>query len=547
MTDNSNPVPAGGTSASSHAPGAASRSASAPGATRTAIKMLGMGQLAILTVVAVASLRSLPTMATYGLGSITLYIIPAIVFLVPTALVAAELATGWQGGIYGWVKEALGNRWGFLAVWLQWIQNVVWYPVQLAFIAAAVAFAMGQDHLANDGIFNAIVILVFYYLATAVTLAGGNLFAKVGSWGGIIGTIIPGILLIALGAIWLIDGQKSQTPLEASDVVPPFAGIASIVLIVSNFLAYAGMEVNAVHVNEMKDPGKQYPKAILIASCIILTVFIVPTIMIAAMVPKSSLGLTDGIMLAFRVFFEQYGLGWATYVLAAMIAIGALASVVTWIAGPSKGLLAAGKTGVLPPWMQKENKRGVQEGILAVQGVIVTVLALLFVIIPNVSAVFFTLVDMAAALYLIMYLMMFVAVIRLRSTQPDVHRSYRVPAVKLVAGTGFVASALALILGFVPPSGLVGIPPSLYPYVMIAVIVVLGVPPLLFYAARKPAWRTAEQQGDPITPAAGQAGGHGGASAESSSATDASPKHRGASDDGDPPGSSGSSGSEGGR
>lgn len=73
----------------------------------------------MLTVVTVASLRSLPAMGTYGLGSITLFVIPAIVFLVPTALVAAELATGWKGGVYTWVREAFGNRLGFAAIWLQ--------------------------------------------------------------------------------------------------------------------------------------------------------------------------------------------------------------------------------------------------------------------------------------------------------------------------------------------------------------------------------------------------------------------------------------------
>lgn len=85
--------------------------------------MMTVSQLAMLTVVAVASLRSLPAMADYGLASILLYLIPAVVFLVPTALVAAELATGWKGGVYVWVREAFGNRIGFLAIWLQWIQK----------------------------------------------------------------------------------------------------------------------------------------------------------------------------------------------------------------------------------------------------------------------------------------------------------------------------------------------------------------------------------------------------------------------------------------
>ncbi|WP_262848184.1 amino acid permease [Mumia quercus] len=464
---------------------------------RAAKAYLSMFQLAVLTVVVVASLRSLPTMSTYGLGSITLYLIPAVLFLVPTALVAAELATGWNGGVYVWVREALGNRWGFEAIWLQWVQNVVWYPVQLAFIAASIAFIFGNSELANSGIYTAIIIVVFYWISTLLNLRGGGLFAKVGSWGGVIGTLIPGAILIILGAVWMLAGNKSQVPMETSDIIPPFTGLASIVLIVSNFLAYAGMEVNAVHAEDMKQPGKQYPRAIFIAAALILLVFILPTLAIAFVVPKSQLGLTTGINVAFQAYFDHWGIGWATAVISAAIAIGALASVVTWIAGPSKGLLAAARTGLLPPWLQRQNKAGIQIGILLSQGVIVTILAGLFVVIPNVSAAFFTLVDMAAALYLIMYMLMFASAIVLRRKAPNVKRDYRVPMMPLVAGVGFLASLAAFLLGFVPPSGLAGIPTSAYPWVMGGVIIVLGVPPLLFYAFRKPSWDQRDKKPGP--------------------------------------------------
>lgn len=154
---------------------------------------------------------------------------------------------------------------------------MVWYPVQLAFVAAAIAFTMNDLNLAKSGLFTAIVILVLYYGSTFISLRGGTLFAKVGSWGGIIGTIIPGAILIVAGIVWLSIGQKAPVPLHFRAVIPPFTGLSSIVLIVSNFLAYAGMEVNAVHVNRMKDPGKDYPKVILFASMLILGVFILPT------------------------------------------------------------------------------------------------------------------------------------------------------------------------------------------------------------------------------------------------------------------------------
>ncbi|MFB8893146.1 MULTISPECIES: amino acid permease [Microbacterium] len=463
---------------------------------------LGVGQLALLTLVVVASLRSLPAMAVFGLGSVTLYILPAIFFLIPTALVAAELATGWKGGIYVWIREAMGNRWGFTAVWLQWIQNVVWYPTQLAFIAAALAFVFLDPSLSSSGFFTAVVILVLYWGSTLVTLRGGNLFAKLGSWGGILGTLLPAAFLIVFGAIWVFGGEQSQVPLTPDAVIPPFTGIASIVLIVSNFLAYAGMEVNAVHVNQMKDPGRGFPRSILISSILILLVFILPTIAISVAVPQEKLGLTNGIMLAFQEYFQHWGVGeWATATMSALIAAGALASVITWIAGPSKGVLAAAETGLLPPLLQKKNKAGVQSGILMLQGTIVTILAAIFIVVPNVSAAFVALIDMAAALYLIMYMMMFAAALVLRRTQPGVKRTYRVPAMGLVAGVGLLASLAAFVFSFIPPSGFTAFSPALYPWIVGLVIIVLGAPPLIFYAVRKPSWdmRTAEDKSVPVT------------------------------------------------
>ncbi|QEA29470.1 amino acid permease [Microbacterium sp. CBA3102] len=458
----------------------------APAAGATAY--MSVVQLSMLTVVVVASLRSLPAMATYGLGSITLFVIPAILFLVPTALVAAELATGWKGGIFTWVREAFGERAGFVAIWLQWIQNVVWYPTQIAFIAASLSFVVGKPDLAQSGIYTAIVILVLYWGSTLITLAGGNLFAKVGSWSGIFGTILPAVLLIALGALWLGTGEHSETSLQPSAVIPPWTGIAAIVLVVSNVLAYAGMEVNAVHANDLKNPGRGFPRSIAFATILILGVFILPTIAIAVAVPQTDLGVTNGINLAFQTFFDHWGISWGTPVISLLVALGAFASVVTWIAGPSRGLLAAARTGLLPPLLQRRNKAGVQVGILAVQGVIVTLLALLFVLVPNGNTAFVALVDMAAALYLIMYMLMFAAAIRLRRTQPRVVRSYRTPVMPLVAGLGFISCAAAFILAFIRPTGFSGLSDATYPLVVAVVVLLLGGPPLVFYAVRRPTW-----------------------------------------------------------
>src|ERR1700753_2570263 len=91
--------------------------------------------LAMLSLAVVISLRNLPLTAEYGFGSPFFYILAALIFMIPYALVSAELASGWpkEGGVFIWVKEALGDRWGFLAIWMQWFHNMTWYPAMLAF------------------------------------------------------------------------------------------------------------------------------------------------------------------------------------------------------------------------------------------------------------------------------------------------------------------------------------------------------------------------------------------------------------------------------
>ena len=95
--------------------------------------------LAFMTTASVASLRSAPTMAVYGLARVFLYLVPAIVFLLPQALVSAELASGWSGGVFRWVSEGISAKWGLLAVWCQFAMTIFYYPTLLGFVASTLA------------------------------------------------------------------------------------------------------------------------------------------------------------------------------------------------------------------------------------------------------------------------------------------------------------------------------------------------------------------------------------------------------------------------
>ena len=140
---------------------------------------LSVMTLAIMNVTAVVSLRGLASEAIYGIQSAFYYLFAAIVFLIPTAMVAAELAAMFsqkQGGVFRWVGEAFGPRFGFLAIWLQWIQSTIWYPTVLTFGAVSIAF-IGTDPtadaaLASNRVFTLIVVLAIYWLATIIALKG---------------------------------------------------------------------------------------------------------------------------------------------------------------------------------------------------------------------------------------------------------------------------------------------------------------------------------------------------------------------------------------
>ena len=210
---------------------------------------LGVFTLAIMNVTAVVSLRGLPAEAVYGMSSAFYYLFAAIVFLIPTSLVAAELAAMFQdkqGGVFRWVGEAYGKKLGFLAIWVQWIESTIWYPTVLTFGAVSIAFiGMNDTHdmtLASNKYYTLAVVLIIYWLATFISLKGMGWVGKVAKIGGMVGTIIPAALLIILGIVYLASGGHSNLDFHSS-FFPDLTNFDNVVLAASIFLFYAGMEM----------------------------------------------------------------------------------------------------------------------------------------------------------------------------------------------------------------------------------------------------------------------------------------------------------------
>ena len=468
--------------------------------------------LSLMTVAAVVtSLRGLPMMAKEGLSMVFYILFAVVMFLLPASLVAAELGGAFSkkgGGIYTWVKEAFGSRWGFTAIWLQWIQNVVWYPTTLAFAAGALAYLFMRPSLAGNGFYNGIVILIIYWAATFLALKGLDVASAITKYGVLIGTVLPGIFIIVLAIVWISHGntifflepshalataEKALGEAPHANFFPHISGLGSVAFLAGIILLFAGVEVHAVHAKELKNPAKQFPASMFIAMIIIFLLFSLGALAVATVLPADDISLTAGLMQAFKHLLDKFNLTFLIPVVGLFTAFGAIGGVMSWISGPSRGLLETAKQGEIPPLMAKENKKGMQESILLIQGIIVTVLSSLYFIMKNVSVAFFLLSAMTVTLYLVMYVLMFAAAIKLRITRPDLPRSYKVPGgvlgMCIISGVGLLGVIFSLVVGFFPPSNLPIGNPTFYVIIVAAGMIVFVGMPILIHAFKKPEWK----------------------------------------------------------
>jgi amino acid transporter len=279
------------------------------------ILAISMITLAIMNITTVMSLRGMPSQAEYGLTSIFYYVLAAIFLLIPTALVAAELASTYpgEGGIFRWVSEAFGPDWGFASIFYEWAAIVVWFPTVLIFASVAFAYIAAPQSfdatLASNKYYVIAVTLLVYWAVTLYTFRGMKSSAKLSSLGGLFGTIIPGAILIIMAIVYVAMGNPIQMSMHTG-VIPTFSGIGSFVLAASIFLFFAGMEMQAVHIGQLKNPSRDYPLSVLIATVVIVAFFILGTLAIGVVIPQKDINLTQSLLVAYRDLFTTFHVPW---------------------------------------------------------------------------------------------------------------------------------------------------------------------------------------------------------------------------------------------
>ena len=451
---------------------------------------LSLVSLTLITVVSVDSIRNLPATALFGSQLISFFILGALFFLIPCALVSAELSSGWpkQGGIYIWAKEAFGDSIGFLAIWFQWIENVIWYPTILSFVAGSLGYLI-NPHLAENKYFLIISILVAFWGATLINLRGMRSSAFFSNLCAILGLLLPMTLIIALGIFWYTSGHPVQIHFSTIDILPHWEDKNLWVSLTAIMLSFCGIEIATVHANDVADPQRTFPKSLMYSSLIILSTLLLGALSIAVVLPADNISLVAGIMQAFDAFFSAYHLSYFMTVIAVMLILGGLGGLSNWIIAPTKGLLVAAEHGHLHVAVQKTNKHGAPTLLLIFQALLVSVLSAVFLFMPSVNGSYWLLTALTSQVYMMMYIIMFAAGIYLRIKHPNQQRAFRIPGGKpgmWIAGLlGIIGCAITLAIGFIPPEGIdIGTKEN-YRWILLIGLIIISLPPFVLHHKKK--------------------------------------------------------------
>lgn len=445
-------------------------------------RVLSVFSLAMINIIAVDSLRTLPFSAEFGSHLIAYYLLIAVLFFIPVGMVTAELATTWpkNGGIYVWVREAFGAKWGFLVIWLQWVYNVVWYPAILATIAGILLYLFNPALMQNPWITISAVLVIFWF-ATIANFYGMQVSGWFSTLCALVGTVIPMLGIIGLGGWWMITNPDNlQISFSTDSLVPRIDSINDLVLLTTVMFGLMGLEMSSVHASEVKNPSKDYPAAIKYSAFVILFTLMFGSLAVAMVVPYEELNIVTGAAQAFSYFFDILGIPWMLPVTAIAVIIGALGTISAWVIGPTKGLLIAAQEDNLPRLFSHTNKKGVPVAILILQGIIVSILSLVYIFLPTIESAYLILTQLTVILAVLMYVLMFIAAIVLRYKFPEINRPYRIPGGKygiwVVGLLGAISSGMAMLLGFLPPSQISISDPLTYKLMLIGGVVVFCLP-----------------------------------------------------------------------
>lgn len=453
-------------------------------------KPLTFLSLILITIVSVDSIRNLPATAIFG-GQIFFFFLGAcILFLLPCAFISAELSAHEvnteEGGIYYWLKAAFGNNVAFIGIWFQWLENVIFYPAILSFVAGTLAYIIMPDNaslLTNNKYYILAVVLSIFWTLTFVNMRGIKLTSLVSNICTIFGLLIPMTIIISLGLYWLYAGYPLQMSFEYHSLLPDFSNKDIWVSLTGIILSFSGIEIATVYVRDIQNPKKKFPKALLISTIVIAVTLLLGSLAIAISVPNKEINLISGIMQALEIFLKKYELLWLLPFMGVMVIIGGIGSVLNWIIAPTTGLHMAAMDGLMPAIFKYENKFKAPTNLLLMQAILTSILTTVYLLLPSINIAYWLLTVLASQVYMFMYILMFLAAIKLRKTYKASDETFTIgksaKSTYFVATIGIIGCVTTIIAGFIRPESMDIGANNYYETLLISGLIILSLPPFI--------------------------------------------------------------------
>lgn len=424
----------------------------------TNLKKISTLALTMLITGSIDSIRNLPATALFGTTLIFFFIFAAIFFLIPTALISAELTANiGEGGVYQWTRRAFGEKVGFMAIWLQWINVVVWLPTMLSFIAGTATYLINPEFAQNKYYLIGMILAIFWAI-TFINLKSIQISSRFASLCTMAGLIIPMALIISLLGVWVFNGYPLQLHFTSSNMLPNISHMDNWIALTAIMLGFAGMELATVHINDVNNPKQTFPRALAYSTIIILITMILGSLAIALVLPADKINLLNGTIQTFTYFLSAYHMAWMIPILTLLLVVGSLGGIVNWVSSPVKGLYQAAKNGYLPPWFAVENSNGIPQNLLITQAVLVSIASCLFLLLPSVNGSYWLLTALSTQVYMFVYVFIFVSALKLRLTMHYNLATFTIPGKKfgtiLACVLGLIGSMITIFVGFIPPDNI---------------------------------------------------------------------------------------------
>lgn len=464
-------------------------------------KQLSLFGFFAITASMVMAVYEYPTFATSGFSLVFFLLAGGLLWFIPVALCAAEMATveGWEeGGVFAWVSNTLGERWGFAAISFTYFQIAIGFIPMLYFVLGALSYVLKWPELNSDPLVKTVAALIIVWFLAATQLGGTKYTARIAKAGFLGGILLPAAILVVLAILHLASGAKLEIEISAATFFPDFTKINTLVVLVAFILSYMGVEASATHVNEMTNPTRDYPLAMFLLMAVAIGLSSIGGLAVAAVIPPAQINLSSGVVQTFQALILSYGshLEWIVRIIAAILLLGVVAEITSWIVGPSRGMYVTAQKGILPHAMAKVNKNGVPVPLVVFQLSITTIAIIVLTMGGGGSNMSFLIaLGLTVVIYLITYVLLFLGYMNLVLKHPEKKRAYNIPGGKpvklLVATSGLVVSLFAFGISFIPPSSLTSLE-SDRTYVTLLVIsflVILSIPFILYALHDKKAKR----------------------------------------------------------